>query len=152
MYKYFAMKSNYIIIFLLSATCLVGCKSGSSDGNGDGIDSTNVEIDSTIAIVDSTSSAQDTITDKVHYDNPEVQEAHKEIVKKYGVQWDFCTCVQKSDSVNTALMEASDDDFDVVMVRSEYIDSKCKGLLIQPNGTPEERYKHQKKVKNCLSK
>lgn len=82
--------------------------------------------------------------------DPDVQEAHAEIVKKFGEQWDFCTCIVKSDSVNTALMEASDDMFDAVMERSEYIDSKCKGLLILPNDTPEERSKHEKRVKKCL--
>jgi len=131
---------------------LVGCKSN-SNGEGDGeIDSTNVQ-DSYNMTSDSDTTAvkEDTLVDEVKYEDPEVQEAHKEIVKKYGIQWDFCTCVQKSDSVNKALMEASDDRFDEVMERSEYIDSKCKGLLIQPNGTPEERYKHEKKVKKCLS-
>jgi hypothetical protein len=47
-------------------------------------------------------------------------------------------------------MEASDAQFDAVMERSEYIDSKCKGLLIQPNATPEDRMKHENKVKKCL--
>lgn len=146
------MKSNYIIILLISSIYLVGCKSGSSDAVDGEIDSTNVQgTDSLTANLNESSNEEDTIVDEVKYDDPEVQEAHKEIVKKYGIQWDFCTCVQKSDSVNTALMEASDDEFDAVMERSEYIDSKCKGLLIQPNGTPEDRYKHEKKVKKCLS-
>ena len=83
--------------------------------------------------------------------DPDVKEAQVEIIKKFGEQWDFCTCIVKSDSVNTALMEASDDDFDKVMERSEYIDSKCKSLLIQPNDTPDERTLHEKRVKKCLS-
>lgn len=83
--------------------------------------------------------------------DPDVKEAQVEIIKKFGEQWDFCTCIVKSDSVNSALMEASDDDFDKVMERSEYIDSKCKGLLIQPNDTPDERALHEKRVKKCLS-
>lgn len=74
----------------------------------------------------------------------------KRIEKKYGEQWDFCTCVIKSDSVNTALMEASDEEFDLVMARSDYIDSKCKELLTQPHNTPEERNKHQQRVNQCL--
>ena len=147
------MKSNYIIILLVSLTFLVGCKSGSNDDVSGEIDSTNVQSsDSTSHELNTESHVKDTVIEEVVYKDPEVQEAHEEIVKKFGIQWDFCTCVQKSDSVNTALMEASDDKFDAVMERSEYIDSKCKGLLIQPNGTPEDRYKHEKKVKNCLSK
>ncbi|PKR81112.1 hypothetical protein CW751_05890 [Brumimicrobium salinarum] len=109
--------------------------------------STAIEETQTIDSVD-TDADIDTITQV--YKDPEIQEAHVEIVKKYGEQWDFCTCIVKSDSVNTALMEASDDDFDKVMERSDFIDNKCKGLLIQPNATPEDRYKHEKKVKGCL--
>ena len=110
--------------------------------NQDSIQS--IDIDTNVA-----KQAIDTI--KKVYENPEVQEAHVAIVKKYGEQWDFCKCIVKSDSVNTALMEASDEEFDNVMKRSDYIDSKCKGLLIQPNSTPEDRYKHENKVKKCLS-
>jgi hypothetical protein len=93
---------------------------------------------------------EDELSVDIVSNDPDVQEAHAEIVKKYGEQWDFCTCIVKSDSVNTALMEAPDALFDKVMERSEYIDSKCKGLLIQPNATPEERAKHEKRVKKCL--
>jgi hypothetical protein len=144
------MNSNYIIILLISSIYLVGCKSGSSDHVDGEIDSTEVQ-GTTSQNLNTDISVNDTVIEEVVYKDPEVQEAHEEIVKKYGVQWDFCTCVQKSDSVNTALVEASDEEFDAVMERSDYIDSKCKGLLIQPNGTPEERYKHEKKVKKCLS-
>lgn len=146
------MKSNHAIILLSSLIFIVGCKSGQNDNVDGKIDSTDVKnTDSSSLQLETDNSDKDTIVDEVVYKDPDVQEAHEEIVKKYGVQWDFCTCVQKSDSVNTALMEASDDEFDAVMERSEYIDSKCKGLLIQPNSTPEERYKHENKVKNCLS-
>lgn len=146
------MKSNYLIIFVLLTSLSIGCKSGSNGDDLNEPDSTNVDkIDTTITQVDTSTIEEDTIEDEVKYEDPEVQEAHKEIVKKFGIQWDFCTCIKKSDSVNTALMEASDEDFDVVMERSEYIDSKCKGMLIQPNATPEERVKHEKKVKNCLA-
>lgn len=82
----------------------------------------------------------------------EVAEAQKEIVKKYGEQWDFCTCIVKGDSVNTAMMEddIADEVFEQLMERSDHIDSKCKHLLVQPNSTPEERDAHNKKVKDCL--
>jgi hypothetical protein len=82
----------------------------------------------------------------------EVEEATVEIVKKYGEQWDFCTCVVKQDSINAAMLrdDISDDEFDRMMERSDYVDNKCKTLLIQPNNTPEDRAKHEKKVKNCL--
>lgn len=80
----------------------------------------------------------------------ETRENIKRIEEKYGEQWDFCTCVVKMDSINTALMEASDEIFDLVMERSDYIDNKCKEVLIQPNNTPEERSKHQQRVRECL--
>ncbi len=75
------------------------------------------------------------------------------IEEKYGEQWDFCTCVVKNDSVNKAFMKdgISDRDFDRLMNRSEFIDSKCQAFMVQsPNQTPEERLAHEKKVKNCL--
>ena len=110
-----------------------------------------VVVTDSLLIVEKTDSlVQEEVIIKEVSKDPEIQEAQEEIVKKYGEQWDFCTCIVKSDSVNTALMEAPDDMFDLVMERSEYIDSKCKGLLIQPNATPEERAVHEKRVKKCL--
>ena len=106
--------------------------------------------DSLLIVEKTDSLVQEEVIIKEVSKDPEIQEAQEEIVKKYGEQWDFCTCIVKSDSVNTALMEAPDDMFDLVMERSEYIDSKCKGLLIQPNATPEERAAHEKRVKKCL--
>lgn len=146
------MKSNYTIILLISLFYLVGCKSSSNESVDGEIDSTNVQgPDSTSYDLTADTLENDTLVDEVVYEDPEVQEAHEEIVKKYGIQWDFCTCVQKSDSVNTALGEASEENLDKVWERSDYIDSKCKGILIQPNATPEDRYKHEKKVKKCLA-
>lgn len=142
------------ILFFVPAVLLIvfltGCKSDNPENDSP------QETDS-LEVNDSTENGEqdlDTLqmedTVEVVYEDPAVQEAHEEIVKKFGTQWDFCTCVQKSDSVNTALMEASDDAFDAIMERSEFIDSKCKGLLIQPNATPEDRAKHEIKVKKCL--
>lgn len=147
------MRHNFpkFLTFIVAITLLFSCKSDpKSNDNDSDTDSTKVaDTNQQVDIdVDTASIEEDTV--EVVYEDPAVQEAHKEIVKKYGIQWDFCTCVQKSDSVNTALMEASDAQFDAVMERSEYIDSKCKGLLIQPNATPEDRMKHENKVKNCL--
>jgi hypothetical protein len=143
-------KLHFITITLALGLILIACKNGSPDDTNNETDSlTNQEsIPSTEIDTNVVEEQPDTI--KKVYKNPEVQEAHLEIVKKYGKQWDFCKCIVKSDSVNTALMEAPDDKFDAVMERSNFIDNKCKGLLIQPNATPEDRYKHEKKVKKCL--
>jgi len=148
------MRHNYLyfLTFFVAVLLLQACKSNSGNGDDDNNDSDSTNVSDTLMnddlSIDTTEVEEDTV--EIVYDDPAVQEAHKEIVKKYGIQWDFCTCIKKSDSVNTALMEASDAEFDAVMERSEFIDSKCKGLLIQPNATPEDRMKHENKVKNCL--
>jgi|SRR5690554_595907 len=141
---------SYFLFFLILSVLLISCKFGSDESPEYQMD-TIAEQDS-IQSLEIITNTEEVVMDtlKKVYDNPEVQEAHVAIVKKYGEQWDFCKCIIKSDSVNTALMEADDDEFDLVMERSNFIDNKCKGLLIQPNATPEDRYKHENKVKKCL--
>jgi hypothetical protein len=74
-----------------------------------------------------------------------------EIELKYGVQWDFCDCVVKNDSINKVLESAGDDaDYDGILARMEVIDQHCKGLLATPNTTPEQRDRHARKVRKCL--
>ena len=75
-----------------------------------------------------------------------------EIEKKHGQQWDFCTCVLKNDSINKAFMKKlSDEAFDELSLRFDVIDAKCKAFLAQnPNQTPSDRAKHEKKVRDCL--
>ncbi len=81
----------------------------------------------------------------------EKKEVHEKIVAKYGEQWDFCNCVVKNDSINTALEKTlTDKQTDKLMARWEYVDSKCKEFLTTPNTTPEQRAKHEWKVKQCL--
>ena len=84
-------------------------------------------------------------------DMEEFKESLAQIEKEHGEQWDFCTCVVKNDSINKAVMEASDSEIDGLFERLEVIDQHCKAFLVQnPNATPEERAKHEKKVKKCL--
>lgn len=132
---------------------LMGCKSDPSTNESDQ-DADSTEVADTLSEDDM---SQDTLSEEkdtaeVVYEDPAVQEAHEEIVKKYGTQWDFCTCVQKNDSVNKAMLAdgVSDEKMDQLFERSSQIDEKCKGLLIQPNATPEDRAKHEIKVKKCL--
>ena len=81
----------------------------------------------------------------------EKKEVHENIVAKYGEQWDFCNCVVKNDSINNALEKTlTDKQTDKLMARWEYVDTKCKEFLTAPNTTPEERSKHEWKVKQCL--
>jgi hypothetical protein len=105
---------------------------------------------------DSTSNAQITSKEKkktVQVIDPKTEklEVHAKIVAKYGEQWDFCNCVMKNDSINKALEKTlTDKQTDKLMVRWEYVDTKCKEFLTTPNTTPEERSKHEWKVKQCL--
>ena len=88
-----------------------------------------------------------TIIDK----KTEKKEVHEKIVAKYGEQWDFCNCVLKNDSINKALEKTlTDKQTDKLMARWEYVDTKCKEFLTAPNTTPEQRAKHEWKVKQCL--
>lgn len=74
------------------------------------------------------------------------------IEQKYGEQWGFCECVIRNDSVNKAFQTVSDEDFETLMIRSDYIDKKCKAFLAQDtHRTPEERAKREMKVKKCLT-
>jgi hypothetical protein len=88
---------------------------------------------------------------KVIDKNTEKKEGHEKIVAKYGEQWDFCNCVTKNDSINKALEKTlTDKQTDKLMARWEFVDTKCKEFLTAPNTTPEERSKHEWKVKQCL--
>src|SRR5690606_38685986 len=81
----------------------------------------------------------------------EKNEIKKEIETKYGKQWDLCDCVKKNDSSQKVIEKMGDeDDFDPVFARMEEIDQHCKEMLTIPNTTPEDRQKHQKRVKDCL--
>lgn len=83
----------------------------------------------------------------------EQEENLKKIEKKYGEQWDFCTCVVANDSINTAFENGpSDKQAEKLMKRWEHVELKCKEFLTQPNTTPEERALHEKRVKKCLKK
>lgn len=84
-------------------------------------------------------------------DQKEFIENLAKIEKKYGEQWDFCTCVVKNDSINKAIADASDAEIDKLWNRLEAIEKKCQAFLIQsPKQTPEERLLYNKKVQDCL--
>lgn len=76
------------------------------------------------------------------------------IVKKYGVQWDFCMCIQTLDSINEAFLEdnLSTEGETLLENRLSYVDNKCKAITTLPSNTEEDRARHQKKVRDCLKK
>ena len=82
----------------------------------------------------------------------EFKENLVKIEKQFGEQWGFCDCVIKNDSINKAFSkQVSDTEFDRLSERFDEIDQKCKAFLAQnPSTTPEDRAKHEKKVKKCL--
>jgi hypothetical protein len=82
----------------------------------------------------------------------EFMESLSRIEDEFGEQWDFCTCIVTNDSINKASMkDLPDAEFDKLIERMDYVDTKCKAFLVQSlSQTPEERYEHEAKVKDCL--
>ena len=81
--------------------------------------------------------------------NAEFKENKLNIEKIYGEQWDFCKCVVANDSLDKAVKAG--DITDKLMERFDEVDIKCKSFLVMDNTrTPEERAKHDKKIRNCL--
>lgn len=146
---------QYLLLILsLGILLFPSCKNSSTETIDNENETMNKETSYGLSLPDTIEDTEegDTMIVKKVFEDTDTQESHQKIVKKYGQQWDLCRCIEKSDSVNKALMNASDEDFDNVMKRSDYIDNKCKDMLIHPNETPDERYEYQKKVNNCLEK
>ena len=81
--------------------------------------------------------------------NVDFKENKKVIEKKFGEQWDFCTCVVLNDSIDKAVKAGNMDD--KLMDRFDVVDQKCKSFLVMDNSrTPEERMLHDKKIQRCL--
>jgi len=81
--------------------------------------------------------------------NVDFKENKKVIEKKFGEQWDFCTCVVLNDSIDKAVKAGNMDD--KLMERFDVVDQKCKSFLVMDNSrTPEERMLHDKKIQKCL--
>lgn len=140
------MKKRVYFQFLFLSLFVVSCGSEAcKDCETENTKDTIEEVDNLEAAL------KDTVTEKksVAVEN---KENHEKIVKKYGEQWDFCTCVVANDSINDAFEKGkmTPKQEEKLMARWEYVDNKCKELLTTPNTTPEEREKHDKKVMKCL--
>ena len=131
----------FLSLFVVSCGSNEACKDCEAENKKDTIE----EVD------DLEAALKDTVTEKksVAIEN---KENHEKIVKKYGEQWDFCTCVVANDSINDAFEKGNmtPKQEEKLMARWEHVDNKCKELLTTPNTTPEERAKHDKKVMKCL--
>lgn len=143
------MKQLLLNITILSIISCAGCS-----GAGDNEAATKVALQDPRSV----RTIQDRIISNIDMSN--VDDKHSEefmhslidIEKKYGEQWDFCTCVVKNDSINKAFSKpVGDAEFDRLSARFDVIDEKCKAFLVHdPNITPEERTNHERKVKKCL--
>ena len=130
----------FLGLFVVSCGSNETCKDCEVENNKDTIEEVD---DLEAALKDTTEKKSVAIENK---------ENHEKIVKKYGEQWDFCTCVVANDSINDAFEKGNmtPKQEEKLMARWEYVDNKCKELLTTPNTTPEERAKHDKKVMKCL--
>lgn len=141
------MKKRVYFQFLFLSLFVISC--GSNEECKD------CQIEKTIDTVaktdDLSTVLKDTATEKKAV-SVELKENHEKIVKKYGEQWDFCTCVVANDSINDAFEKGgmTPKQEEKLMARWEYVDNKCKEMLTTPNTTPEERAKHDRKVMKCL--
>lgn len=142
---------NKLLLFITVFT-VISCNSGGNNpDNINDIDSTAVKVDEQDTLDKQIISDYDMSTvDKKN--SKEFKENLVKIEKQFGEQWGFCDCVIKNDSINKAFSkQVSDTEFERLSDRFDEIDQKCKAFLAQnPNTTPDERAKHEKKVKKCL--
>ncbi len=141
------MKKRVYFQLLILGLLVVSCGSNETckDCEAETITDTIAEPDNLQAALKDTASVKKSVA-------VENKENHEKIVKKYGEQWDFCTCVVANDSINDAFEKGgmTPKQEEKLMARWEYVDNKCKELLTTPNTTPEERAKHDRKVMKCL--
>lgn len=135
------------VVFILSFfLVLASCSSNEKCEECELKNENDTIVKDTVASLDDAIKAEN-VEDK----SREQVENLKKIEKKYGEQWDFCTCVIANDSINNAFEKSpSDKQAEKLMKRWEYVEVKCKEFLTQPNTTPEERALHEKKVRKCL--
>ena len=144
---------NKLLLFI-TVFAVISCGSDgiNPDEPNDSVDSLNVENTVQDSIDKQIISDYDMSTvDKKN--SKEFKENLVKIEKQYGEQWSFCDCVIKNDSIDKAFKNPNipDKEFDRLANRLDEIDAKCQAFRIQnPNLTPEERAKHEKKVKKCL--
>ncbi|NOQ74812.1 MAG: hypothetical protein GQ574_22550 [Crocinitomix sp.] len=139
-------------IYLILCTIIVSISSCKGDApSGTDLDIDTTIIDTSLGIDTTNINPIDTVAvDSAGYID-EDSALTTQIEKKYGEQWEFCDCVVRNDSVNTAIMETDDDaQIDLIIMRMDTIEKHCKELLTTPNTTPDERARHERKVNKCL--
>ena len=146
------MKFNPAISLILIGITLCSCGAANQNETDPvDIDTTNrntieneTYLDEGITMIDTLPTAR--------FQKAEEEATAKHLEEKYGEQWDFCDCIFKTDSINKAIegaTELTDNDYETLMKRFDVIDQYCKSLLTAPNTTPEQRKRHDKKVRQC---
>jgi hypothetical protein len=142
------------ILFILGLISLVSCgsdKDSDQDAGKNGKDSLDVsKIDGHDTLKIKSDYGMGTVDVK---ERKEFRENLVKIEKKHGIQWDFCSCVVANDSINTVLKVANlpDSKLDKLLDRLTVVEEKCQAFLVQsPDRTPDERARHEKKVRDCL--
>jgi hypothetical protein len=144
----------YRILFFLTLILIVSCKSDPKPPKlvkSDDSDTTNmVGLDSldTVPLI-----SDYKLTDVDPKLRAEFRKSLVKIEAEHGIQWDFCTCIVKNDSLNKALQKPNlpDKQFDILLTRSDTIEQRCQAFLAQNvDITPDQRALHEKKVRDCL--
>lgn len=143
------MKNRINSVLFLTFLVFYACKpSAEIQENEPVTEEDNIQTEDSISSVIITDTVQ-----KAH-EVKEQKENLAKIEKKYGEQWGFCECVVANDSIDKAVKKLVDFETpqaEKLLDRFEYVSKKCQAFLgMDASRTPEERQKHEKKVKKCL--
>jgi hypothetical protein len=140
------MKTFTNSIFFLTFLCFLSCNSKPV--------TEEIEREEPIVIEQETPEVFVPDTVKKKHQIKEEKENLAKIEKKYGEQWGFCECVVANDSIDKAvknLIDFETPQAEKLLDRFDYVSKKCQAFLgMDASKTPEERQKHEKKVKKCL--
>lgn len=148
------LRTTFAIISL-PVLLLVSCGTDPVEDNSDAVNDL-VSTDSLLMIEDSLDEIIQSDYDMSDVDAKERKEFKENLIKiekEHGVQWDFCTCAVKQDSVKNSLLEdgISDEELERRLESSKVIDEKCKAFFVQDNSrTPEQRKEHEDRIRDCL--
>ena len=137
--------------FLLSILCIYSFTACNSDAVKPEKVEVVKEVD-TIVPAQSSDEAVSKATVGVSVSQAKEEKKNAELIeKKYGEQWDFCTCVLANDSITDAFeKKMSPAQETKLMARWDYVDKKCKELTTFDQTNPDQRTAHDRKVLKCL--
>lgn len=140
------MKTFGKSVLFLAFAFILSCNSNPGTEEIENEESVSIEQEIPNAFVADTAKKQHQIKEE--------KENLEKIEKKYGEQWGFCECVVANDSIDKAvknLVDFETPQAEKLLDRFDYVSKKCQAFLgMDASRTPEERQKHEKKVKKCL--